>query len=440
MATNQELVDQRNARRKGGTPSTRLPAARGVGDALSDLIGKRTGKAQCPSRCKATATKMNAWGADKCRENVDKLAEEIHGNIKNMGWTESFLTSTVKIAAAISRPFIGNKPYRDVVLEACDVIDPPAVDVLIVLNSGVDGSWTSSRGDVPVRQVEAAGFSAGWCQSEDAVERHLAKGARLIINRAFALGHTATARLSDQYPDAKFVACCHSSQSYLMLNQGKSLTQQTAFIALAKNRENCYYATVDSRNYPGRLHKRCIYLPNAVSIPKLPKKKKNEMPIISLVGRGDVIKNYPQQIIALAMLAETHEFRVALAIKSNAGPVAEMTRQWGLDVDLMPWMEWREFIEWLGGVDVGLQCSFSESFNYVGLEHMLSGVPVVGSSATRYIPQDWHADPEQPEQIAGRLRFVLDGNISQKECRELAEPIAKNCNETFAATIRTLLK
>lgn len=435
MPTLDELLQSRDRKRSqnrggiapvNGQQRTNEPLP---GDTLKQIIHARFGIAPCGS-CHETARKMNENGVDWCREHVDELAEELHQNAKKQTWTRLLDFAVTSVA--------GNSVYRALIAEACDKCDPPAVDVVIVLNKSVDSSWLHSRGDIPVNHVKSIGLSAAWVQGEQEASRMIAKGAKLVINRAFALSINTIRRLSAQHPDVKFVTCCHSSQSYLMINSGSSLTKQIEFIDLARIRDNCYYGVVDERNYPGAIHDKCIYIPNVVDIFEPPQRTQNEIPVVSLAGRADMVKNFPQQIIALSMVAAERPIRVAMSIKGNAGPLLNMASQFGLEIQ-PTWYNWHDWIKSLGAVDVGLQCSFSESFNYVALEMLLAGVPVVGSSATRYIPDDWKADAEQPESMAWLLNRMLDDLPSAETCRKYGVAKANECNRDFNAAIEALI-
>jgi len=60
------------------------------------------------------------------------------------------------------------------------------------------------------------------------------------------------------------------------------------------------------------------------------------------------------------------------------------------------WMERAPYEETLWSIDLGLQLSFAESFNYVAAEHLLRGVPVL---ASRMVPVMALLSPEIQEQL-----------------------------------------
>lgn len=420
-------AEQRLARERGTTTPAKLP-----GDELELIIRGRYHISPCQS-CLATMRKMNENGVAWCREHVDELAAELHDNARARGWTA--------VLAAFAES-TGLVDYEALVIESCDaceVVVPTLVDVLILLNRGVDQSWQAMRGGEPVSRLQSLGISSSWTEGDNDLAHHLGSGVKVIINRAFAIDAVKTRSLAIEYPQTRFVAVCHSSQSYLMHGGGNSLQKQNEFISLAIELPNCYYATVDERNYPGLLHERCIYLPNVVSLPSMADRRRNDVPVICLASRADEIKNTPQQIIALHLLRQQgYQFRVAM-VSNRETALTAMAHQWRLPIDIIPWMKHDQWMKFLAGVDVGLQCSFSESFNYVALEHLSCGVPVVGSSAIRYLPNEWRADPERPEDVADKLALMLREPIEVNHCRDIASDVASECNHIFDATIRGLL-
>ena len=120
------LIEERNARRaarallrkrkRNGDEATH----RGVGDILSDMIQSRTGAPPCQKFCRATAGKMNSWGAARCRENCDELAAEIRAHVSRMGWASAFGTKAI---AAVVEAAAGDAVYRALVLRACELSD-----------------------------------------------------------------------------------------------------------------------------------------------------------------------------------------------------------------------------------------------------------------------------------------------------------------------------
>jgi hypothetical protein len=69
-------------------------------------------------------------------------------------------------------------------------------------------------------------------------------------------------------------------------------------------------------------------------------------------------------------------------------------------------------------MDIGMQCSFSETFNIVGADFISQGVPVVGSSEIPWASPIFNADPTSSEDIFNKLMLThnnVEKNVSQHQ-------------------------
>lgn len=72
------------------------------------------------------------------------------------------------------------------------------------------------------------------------------------------------------------------------------------------------------------------------------------------------------------------------------------------------WLDHDDFIDLCRGMDAGLQCSFSESFNICAADLVSCGVPVVTSNQVRWTSRFAHADPTSSRDIAQTLKIAVD--------------------------------
>ena len=70
------------------------------------------------------------------------------------------------------------------------------------------------------------------------------------------------------------------------------------------------------------------------------------------------------------------------------------------------WMPWEEFFSVVKGMDIGMQVSFSETFNIVAADFVWADVPVVVSPDIEWLPDIIKADPTDVDDIAGKLSLV----------------------------------
>lgn len=77
----------------------------------------------------------------------------------------------------------------------------------------------------------------------------------------------------------------------------------------------------------------------------------------------------------------------------------------GSDHELVehPWMDREAFLKLVKTMDVGLQVSFNESFNIVAADFVSQGVPVVVSTAIKWMPDALKVDPVDAEAINEKI-------------------------------------
>jgi len=262
---------------------------------------------------------------------------------------------------------------------------------------------------------------------------------RLVINRGGCIKIEAMRELSVQFPKITFVNGCHSTLSHLFLNRDL-LSTWTEFWQLAEQRENVWISSPDVR-HPFDCE-RAIWLPNPVNLPARSTVTLHEPITISLTGRRDFVKNFPNQIAALALVARKHRIRLAMCIRGDSSELEYLARSRGMQLSSRPWSSPEQFRQWIASdVDLGLCASYSETFCYAALDHMVNGKPVVGGQGMQVIERDLRADQDNPHDIAHRIDSVINayGHFSRR-ARWKAEEIAATNNAEFVKAIQTVMQ
>ena len=86
---------------------------------------------------------------------------------------------------------------------------------------------------------------------------------------------------------------------------------------------------------------------------------------------------------------------------------------------LHDWLKQDDFLELCSKMDMGLQCSFSETFNIVGADMVSQGVPLVGSSEIVWIDQFSIANPTKSDDIYKKMlsaHRAPDINVKRNQC------------------------
>jgi hypothetical protein len=250
--------------------------------------------------------------------------------------------------------------------------------------------------------------------------------------------------LAERWSGTRFVVVCHSLPSHLVVWKD-TLGKFADFVRLANELPNVYLGTPDERQPWGRLCK-SVWIPNTSGDVPPGDDRAIIGPVdLSLVGRRDTVKNMPNQIMAAALANQTRKCRLHLMVKGDIADMKALGEACGIETFVHDWRPHEEHRNRVANlIDIGLQAGFCESFNHVALEHLLSGKPVVGSPAIRFLPSELHADPNDLEGMAAlilRLAEQIDADPagSKTRWREIGQGVAEGLNAAVVDSLRKLL-
>ena len=177
------------------------------------------------------------------------------------------------------------------------------------------------------------------------------------------------------------------------------------------------YLMIANKWENGEENARVIYMPNYYPIATKTKKlKKNKYWIdVGCFGAVRPLKNHLVQAIAAIKFA--HRINKQLRFHINAGRIEmkgepvlhnlqglfESLNDYGHQLVLHDWMDREAFIALCAQMDLGMQVSFSETFNIVGADFISQGVPIVGSSEIPWSSSLFNADPTSSDDIENAL-------------------------------------
>lgn len=85
-----------------------------------------------------------------------------------------------------------------------------------------------------------------------------------------------------------------------------------------------------------------------------------------------------------------------------------------------PWMKRDEFLKVVASMDLGLQVSFTESFNIVTADFVKQGVPIIVSDAVRWCPQIAKVSTIDSDDLVGKIGQALKYRKLFKSSEKLA--------------------
>lgn len=74
-----------------------------------------------------------------------------------------------------------------------------------------------------------------------------------------------------------------------------------------------------------------------------------------------------------------------------------------------PWVDHQEFMALVGEMDLGLQISFSETFNIVAADMAMNNVPVVGSEDIHWLSPIYHSKPTDIKNMVRHMAWAYYG-------------------------------
>lgn len=164
---------------------------------------------------------------------------------------------------------------------------------------------------------------------------------------------------------------------------------------------------------------KCPYLPNYYPVDKCFKKvdrsnrhDKTDVIDVSCFGAVRPLKNHLVQAAAAIKFANREGKRLrfhinATRIENKGDQVLKNLRALfsHLQHELVEheWKPHEEFLDIMEDIDIGLQVSYTETFNIVAADMVSRCVPVVTSSQVEWVSDAFHADPNNSDDIADKM-------------------------------------
>lgn len=229
-----------------------------------------------------------------------------------------------------------------------------------------------------------------------------------------------------RHRNRKWIVRNHSELPFLAM-EGISLQWMLAYTTIKNVHVSCN-SPVANKDFSvlANIHKdigheRILYLPNFIPTDLKAhhhKHHKDGIIDISCFGAVRPLKNHVEQAVGAIIFAKKVglplRFHInASRIEGKGEPVLKSLRAIfdGLHQYKLiehGWLERPEFLKLCHTMDVGLQVSFSETFNIVSADHVLVGVPAVTSDEVPWMPKKFHADPTNAEDIADKIRVAVE--------------------------------
>jgi len=265
--------------------------------------------------------------------------------------------------------------------------------------------------------------------------------------------------LQKLHPNVKWIIRLHSEMPF-MAGEGMAMDwigdySQFKNIIIGVNaprmmHEVSSYLRIKNNWSFAQTHEHVIYMPNYYPQNYVAKKFNKEKDVIDISCFGAIrpLKNHLLQ--AFAALEFANKLGKKLRFHVNAGRIemkgdAALHNLMGLFEQLADsghqlinhqWTPREEFLKLCAQMDIGLQVSFSETFNIVGCDLISQGVPIVGSTEIPWAVDHCCADPTNSQDIVAKLENAyswpkLNVMMNQRSLRNYTNSSAKTWTKYF---------
>jgi hypothetical protein len=229
------------------------------------------------------------------------------------------------------------------------------------------------------------------------------------------------------YPDVQWYVRLHSNTPFLA-NEGMAMEWIMGYEEIRKQYGNLHVAPNSEKLVQDlwlSRQLRTVYAPNVYYPDEYEKTSYDKVPInhdadvlnVGCFGAIRPMKNHLMQ--AMAAMAFANKIGKKLHFHVN-GRCEQNGEQFHRNMKHLfsntqhqlinhPWCHHAEFMELVKEMDLGMQISFSETFNIVAADMVTANVPVVGSSEVNWLSVWYQADPNDMDDILLYLYLAYYG-------------------------------
>lgn len=267
-----------------------------------------------------------------------------------------------------------------------------------------------------VQMLRAAGIQVKLvqvCDNNDIDREVAAYRPTIVIIEALWVVPEKFKVLAKLHPNMRWVVRCHSEIPFLAY-EGVAIGWLMEYVKLhnVSIASNSLYGVRDFYSIVGE--ENVHYLPN--SYPVFHRTPKTPDGILDIAAFGAIrpLKNQLIQALAAIEFARQHhsDLRFHINTRTEQGGDAVLKNLKALlarpNCQLIQhhWQTREEFLETLAGMDIGMQVSFSETFDITAADMATSGIPLVTSKEVVWASDHCKAEATNTASIVARLKEV----------------------------------
>ena len=225
--------------------------------------------------------------------------------------------------------------------------------------------------------------------------------------------------LTKLHPNVQWIIRLHSDISFLA-NEGIAIEWIYEYLKY----DNVKVSSNDSEtnfNFELLTNREFVYLPNYYPVGffnrNKPKPDTKKVINVGCFGAVRPLKNQLIQAVAAIDYADTYGKKLKFhintqRIEGRGEPVLKNLRalfENNPKHELVEhgWLSHDEFIDLVQTMDIGLQVSFTETFNFVSADFVNNNIPVVTSNEVEWVSPIYFANPSKANSIVSRMRRAI---------------------------------
>lgn len=231
---------------------------------------------------------------------------------------------------------------------------------------------------------------------------------RIVVLEAVWVTPDKLRELRKLHPKVRFVVRIHSETPFLA-NEGMVVKWLKEYTEIGV--EVSFNSLVTRQDFEVIFPS--IYLPNYYPVRKIRHRERSgDVVDVGCFGAIRPLKNQLIQCLAAIRFAKHTGRRLRFHMNGtraeqggneNLKNITSAMNAAGEELVLHPWLDLEEFLDLVGEMDYCMQVSLSESFNLTAANAVSMGVPLIGSSAIRWLPKRSQAPVDNSIGIAEKL-------------------------------------
>jgi len=267
------------------------------------------------------------------------------------------------------------------------------------------------------------------CSDLNFLRRNLTPDTRYVFLQAVWYGIDDLVSLAREFPATRFVSVLHSNIAFLSTEPHIIKFQRDL---ISKNVNNIFIGCVSDRLskwWKEAYGINAIHLPNLYDSPDNISIEK-DFSVIKLgsFGAMRLQKHHAVAAAASVVIAQKSSKNVELHINTGRHDVSILSLVKNIvngarNISLVevPWMSASDFSKYTGKMDLCLQPTSTETFNYVTADAAAYCVPSLVGEAVEWMPDDMKVFIDDPVGIANRAIEVLGDDTSGVRCKMALE-------------------